>query len=317
MNKVTKDQEGKARRFVNFCRLRFTLGLTDTQIAREMQFRSAEMLYKQLEQDGSPVCGVCGLLYPDRAHREGHKDKRKKRQPGVGGGGRRVKLPDASDPRSLFRRAIEDLDEYLAFVDVEESWLEGNVEEGQFKGKHFITHYVDREAREVATREEFTDEQWKELCEEHDADPASDQVVLSFGEATAGGVGRTPSVFLTALIAAYALAHQPLTPLIEALHYEPDSVPRDELNANVDELHRVAGHLAARVRGGVVERGRGIEEIPREEHFAAWLIQGLKEEGASSDEEIHERIRKTFPSFDWLTPKEIDRIRRERLEPPH
>jgi hypothetical protein len=317
MNKATKGQEEKALRFITFCVRRLQTDLTEEQIAAKLGFRSPEVLYKQLELDRSPVCGVCGRLYPEPDHHKEHKQKRRTRQPGVGGG-RRVKLPDASNARNLFRRAIEDLDEYLAFVDVEESWLEGNLEEGQFKGKHFITHSAVRDAREVAVREEFTEEQWRELCEQHGADPASDQVVLSVGEATAGGVERTPSGFLTALIAAYALAHQPLTPLIEALHYEPDSVARDELNDNAYELRKVAGHLAARVRRGVVERGRGIEEISREVHFAAWLIGGFEEEGLSSDEEIHEQIRKTFPSFaDGLTPKEIDRIRRERLDPPH
>jgi hypothetical protein len=318
MDKATEDREEKARRFLRVYVLRSQTQSTEKQIANELGFESPGMLYKQLELDGSPVCGVCGLLYPGPDHPKEHKDKRKKRQPGVGGG-HRIRLPNARAARYLFYQSLDSLNDFIAFVDSEESWLEGNLEEGRFKGKHFITHRVDHDAQEVARREEFTEEEWKELCEQRGGDPDSDHIVLSKGEASPSGVSRTPSHFLTTLIATYALAGiQLIAPLIEALHPDPESVDMEQVYAKEVELIKVAGHLAAWVRGGVVERGTGIEEVSQEEHFVAWLIQGLEEEGASSDEEIHERIRKTFPSFaDRLTPKEIDRIRRKRLEPPN
>ena len=93
MDKAAKDQEAKARRFIEYSRLRCATELTADQIAERMTFGSAEALYKQLELDGSPVCGVCGQLYPEPGHREKHRSKRKKKQPGVGGG-HRVELPD-------------------------------------------------------------------------------------------------------------------------------------------------------------------------------------------------------------------------------
>ena len=143
---------------------------------------------------------------------------------------------------------------------------------------------------------------------------------MSVGEeATADGASRTPSTFLNRLIAMYALASQPLTPLIEALHYDPVTADMKKVYAKVRELHEVAGHLATRVRCGVVERGRGVEEISSYEHYAAWLIRRLEEEGASSNEEIYERLKETSPGFtDWLglNPKKIAQIRRQRLEPP-
>lgn len=316
MDEAAKNQEQKARRFVTFCVRRLHKNQADGQIATEMGFRSAEVLYKQLESDGSPVCGVCGLLYPEPDHREGHKSKRRKRQPDVGSG-RRVRLPDTSSASKLFRTALEEFELYISLAEAEESWLEGNTEQGKFKGKHFITHSVERDALEVARREEFTEEGWREICEEHGGDPDRDQVVLSRGEASPGGVTRTPSMFLVALVAAHALANRPIVPLVQALHYAPDSVAWDQLVDNVDELRKVAGHLATRVRGGTVESGRGVEEISPEEHFLAWCIRTLDKEGLPSDEAVLVRLRKTFPSVTGeLTVGDVDRIRRERLEPP-
>jgi len=292
---VTKELEDKALRFAGFCVRRFKTGLTDQQIATEMGFRTAEMLYRQLGVDGSPVCGVCGRLYPEPGHFEEHKGKRKKRQPGVGGG-RRVRLPDASRARGLFRLALKSLDEFIAFVDAEEGWLEGNVEgEGRFKGKRFITHSVDRDASEIARREDFAEDEWRALCEQHGDDPGRDRVVVPAGEATPGGVERAPSYFLTVLVAVCALAGRPLTApgplgepplpaLIEALHPDPGSADMDQVYAKLDLLREAAEHLATLVRGGVVESGRGIEEVSRQEHFAAWLVHGLGEEGGIPDD---------------------------------
>lgn len=324
MNETTKDQEQKARRFVAFCVGRFHKKRADSDIATDMGFQSAEVLYKQLESDGSPVCGVCGLLYPEPDHREEHKGKRRKRQPGVGGG-HRVKLPDVAAARGLFRAALKELDLYIALAEIEESWLEGNIEEGEFRGKRFITHSVDRDALEIAWRQAFTAEEWRELCEQYGGDPESDQVVLSRGTATPGGVTRTPSFFLAALIAAYALATPlntsitsalPLKPLVDSLHHEPDSAAWEEIADNIEDLRKVAGHLAARVRGAKVESGTGITEVPRQKHFVAWLIRALEKEGVSSDEDVLEELKSLLSLTDELTVKDIDRIRRMRLEPP-
>ena len=314
---MPKKPDKRALRYVNLCVYR-DQDRGEDWIAKKLKLGSPEALYKQLSLDSFPVCTVCG----ETPVQSGHCQRpRQQRQPDLGGG-RRIKLPEASRARSLFRQALKELDVNIHFVDDDESWLHGyfDKEKGQFKGKHFITHSVDRDAWEVARRHEFTEEQWKELCEQHGVDPIRDQFVLSVGvEASPGGVERTPSTFLNSLIAMYALAHQPLPPLIEALHYDPETADMKKVYAKVHELREVAGHLASRVRGGVVERGRGVEEISSDEHFAAWVIHGLEEEGASSDEEIYERLKKAFPKLAeslGLDPKEIARIRRQRLEPP-
>jgi hypothetical protein len=278
------------------------------------EFGSPQALYTQLANDGFPVCRVCG----ETPAPPGHCGKQpRRRQPDLGGGSR-VKLPDASTARGLFRMALKELEFYISFVKSEESWLEGNIEEGKFKGKHFIRHSVSRDVLDTRRREEFTEEEWRELCEQHGTDPERDQIVLSRNdEAAPGGVSRAPSIFLVALIAAYELTHQPLTPLVERLHPDPESVDREKMMGKIDELHEAAAHLAILVRGGVVERGRGVEEISSEDHFAAWLIQALQEEGAASYEEVHERLKRPFPDIaERLTPTKISRIRHLHLEPP-
>jgi hypothetical protein len=131
-------------------------GLPEDQILRELEkrelgeFGSPEALYHQLANDGFPVCRVCG----ETPVRPEHCDKQpKKRQPDLGGG-RRVRLPDASSARNLFRTALKEFDTYLTFMEGEESWLDGD--------KHFITHSVD-DSEEVVMREGFTHEEWKDV----------------------------------------------------------------------------------------------------------------------------------------------------------
>ena len=337
MNSAATDHERKARAFVEFCIRRFG-DEQEERIAEEMGFGSAEALHKQLENDGSPVCGVCGVLYPEPDHREAHEPKKRGRRSGVGGG-HRMQLPAPSRARGLFRQALESLDEFMAFVDAEEGWLEGNVEDGgRFKGKRFITHSVDRGTPEIARREEFAEDEWRELCERHGADPSRDRVVVSVGEAAPGGVGRAPSYFLTALIAAYALAGRPLTApgslgepslpaLIEALHPDPDSADMGKIYAKVAALRGAAEHLAARVRGGVVGAGSPIETVSHQEHFLAWryweLMGRLREltgQKISSPEELCGRLKEEFPRLaDDLTPEDVRILKglmHSRLGPP-
>lgn len=277
------------------------------------EFRSLATLYRQLANDGFPVCAVCGETPVGPWHCE---KPRKKRQPDLGSG-HRVRLPDALAAHPLFRRALRELDEQILLVGAEEGWLEGYTEDGEFKGKHFVTQHVDREYTEVARREDFTDEAWKGMCERHVVESGSEEIVTSVGSVTAGGVGRAPSDGLTSLIAVYALTGLPLASLVEALHPRPDAARQEELEANLDELRKAARHLAIRVRGGIVERGRGVEEVSRDDHFAAWLVRSLEKEGVVSDEEIHERLEKAFPSWaERLTPEEISRVKRLGLTPP-
>jgi hypothetical protein len=130
-------------------------------------------------------------------------------------------------------------------------------------------------------------------------------------------VTRIPSALLVALVAAHSLTNQPLGPLIKALHPDPSSASWEKIGDSWDDLQKAAGHLATRVRGGIVESGRGVEEILPEEHFVAWLVRSLESRGASSDEEVLEGLRRKFGDLaDGLTAHQIRRLRSLGLEPP-
>lgn len=312
-----KQPDERISRYLQWYSLRLA-GEPEDRILHELmrrglgEFASPRALYSRLSSDGFPVCRECG----ETPAGPGHCGTPKKRQPDLGGG-RRIRLPDARDASALFRAALKELGSYIPLAAAEEAWLEGDVVEGVFKGKHFVTQWVERDAPEVARREDFTEEDWRQLCEERGADPASDTVLLSRGEAAPGGVERTPSALLVALIAAYSLANQPFGPLVGALHPDPDNALWKEIADSSDKLQKAAGHLAARVRGGTVERGRGVEEIPPEEHFLAWAARSLENRGASSDEEVLEGLKERFA--DLARKLDVEKVRGLKgsgLEPP-
>ena len=300
-----KDRNEKALRFTKFCAWHLRLKRPVNQIADELGFESPETLYRQLESDGSPVCGVCGLLYPDPNHREEHE---RKPQPKLNTE-TWIKLPPANAAGGLFRRALKQFDDYLGLVSIEESWL---------RGKSFRTYNVDRDGVELVRRERYTEAEWKKLCERYDADPETDELYAPVGSASVGRVGRAPSDWLIALIAAYALAGWPLRPPIERLHPEPDCADERGVREKVDQLWEAADHLATLIRGGKLGKGNRPPKVPDEKVFLAWLIHGLEEEeGLLSDEGVLARLKETFPNLAKdLTASQIHRIRHLGLKPP-
>jgi hypothetical protein len=306
MDRMAKDREEKALRFATFCGYRFKTDLTEYQIASKLGFRSPEALYKQLEIDGSPLCGVCGLLYPEAGHPKEHE---RKPQPKLNTE-TWIKLPNAMNAGGLFRKALEEYNMKLDLVGSEESWL---------RGKSIRTYIVDRPGPESLWRESYTEAKWKKLCERYDADPeTTDELYVPVDSAGVVRVGRAPSKRLIALIAAYALAGWPLRTLIERLHPEPDSADERGVEEKVDQLWEAADHLATLVRGGKLGKGNRPPEVPDEEVIAAWLIHGLEEEEELlSDEEVLARLKETLPSIaEGLTANQIYRIRHSGLKPP-
>jgi hypothetical protein len=293
-------------------------GQPDEEILRDIEhgglgeFGSPRALYQQLANDGFPVCKACGAtpVKPDHCEKSGGRQRRAKFDSEAP-----VKLPPADAARDLFSNALEGLNTEVDSLDIEEDWLLG--------GKRYITAWVDRDVYKVIHRAECSKEEWEELCERHGANPKeTDAVDVRTVESSPAGLNRTPPGELAALVAAYVfspdgLKRRPLEPLLEALHPEPAVADKEQLRAKIEELEKVAGHVAMIVRGGTVESGRPIDEVSRSKHFLAWLIQQLDPEGTSSEEEMLELLRDWWrEDMDAFTPKDIRWLRSLRLPRP-
>jgi hypothetical protein len=304
MDRRAEHGREKALRFAEFCRLRFVLRESDDRTAEELGFGSREALYLQLEDDGSPVCGKCGLAYPDADHHEEHRRKRPEVESEP-----KLRLPPARDATALFGAALEELNEYPALIDSEEGWV---------KGRLFATYMVDRDSPELLRGEEYSRERWQALAERFGFDSEDEEAWVPIGSAGVGRVGRAPSGWLIALIGAYALAGQPLAPLVERLHPRPEDADAEELHAKAEDLLEAADHLATLVRGGRLGKGNRPKDTPDRDVFAAWIVRGIEEsEGPLDDDDLRNRLRKYFSDADeWLTANKLHRLRHAGLESP-
>jgi hypothetical protein len=315
---TTREQpDERVKRYLMWYHLRLK-GLLEDEILRELkhgglgEFGSPRTLYQQLANDKFPVCKVCGQTpeEPDHCEKAGGPRRRATTDSET-----LVKLPPADAARDLFLDALEGLKPYVYSLDIEEDWLWGD--------KRYITAWVDRDVYKVH-RAECSKEEWEELCERHGANPKeTDALEVPTMESVPAGLNRTPPEDLAALIATYVfspdgLKRRPLEPLLEALHPDPTSADKEQLREKIEELKKVAGHVAMIVRGGTVKSGRPIEEVSRWEHFLAWDIQQLDPEGISSDEEMLERLREWWrEDMDNYTPKDIRWLRGLKLPLPN
>lgn len=279
MTRETKDQEQKALRFTNFCVRRLKFGQTEDQIANGLGFGSPEVLYQQLERDGSPICEVCGQLYPDSNHQKEHKRQRKRKpKPGTNP---LIELPPATDAYELFREALKRLDSFIGLLHGSEEWIQDE--------KRFIQAHYDPDSRETIERDQLSQAEWEKICEQHDLDPTIERSTLPerFAvpprEGGPQGIEIAPSLPLTRLIAAYILSGLPRRDLLKVLHPNPKSVLPDisadqqdeelwwdeeageagevdseqweKLCNKIDELYKIVGHVAVLVRGGTLGGG--------------------------------------------------------------
>ncbi len=281
---------------------------SEEQIAEELKYVDSagkplpEVMYDELRDWGLPPW----LLYRKEKRLEKGKKKRKARGTGDVEG-----LPPAVRSEVLFRKDLERLAYYL-----EE--LPGLRE--QLQAKRFVSSFWVGEDFEYLDREEFSDEQWRELCERHGVDPTTKELRLPIDPIKPGGSTPEPWEGLVALIAVHALLHGSVEDLIDALHPYPFSADRDELHkrrGHVDWLKTYAGRLAKAVRGGDVRTGTNPSGISDVDHFVAWYLIAPYAERGLPDKQIHARIRKEHPSLcEPYTVKDVTRLRELRLPPP-
>jgi hypothetical protein len=291
-------------------------GHSDKQIANKLVSGPPTLLYRQLANDGYPVCPTCGAAPIDKKH-----SCKSKRQPGPGTG-ESSELPDPSLASELFADTLRSLLARVADIEPRhESSQDGRiVGTDTFVGSLYLERRYERKGKVV---ENFSQEQWNELCARHGQNPTVEGFwVEGDGLKRAAGAARHPAELLTTLIGVYALADGDMDQLLETLY--PGTPTQDTLEAirkrvdgkkkpdNMDGLKTLARQLATLVRGQELS-GAPPPSLTPVEHDAACYITMLREE-KFSDEEIEKKLSNhRMADGSGLSKAEIQRLGNLRL----
>src|SRR3712207_3722266 len=99
---MPKKPDERALRYVTLCVLR-RQGAEEDRIAEELGLGTPEVVYKQLSQDGFPICTVCGETPAQVDHCKRSRKARKSTE--------EIRLPSPQDVASLFRLTLAWLEE--------------------------------------------------------------------------------------------------------------------------------------------------------------------------------------------------------------
>jgi hypothetical protein len=265
---------------------------SDVQIAKQLVSGPPTLLYRQLANDGYPVCPACGAAPIDKKH-----SCESKRQPGPGTG-KSSELPDAAQASELFADTLRSLLASLADLEFRhERSQDGRiVGTDTFVGPSYLSRRYERNGKVV---ENFTEEQWNDLCARHGQNPTVDGFwVEGGGLKRAAGAARHPAEPLSTLIGVYALAGGDMNRLLEKLYCGTPTqetleairkrVEGKKKSDKMDGIKALARQLAALLRGQVL-RGAPPPGLTPVEHDAACYITMLREQKCS-DEEIAKKL---------------------------
>ena len=288
---MQKKPDSRDLRYLQFVTDRMN-GHSDEQIANKLISGPPTSLYRQLANDGYPVCPACGAAPIDKKH-----SCKSKRQPGLGTG-KSSELPDPSLASELFADTLRSLLARVADLEPRhESSQDGRiVGTDTFVGSLYLERQYERKGKVV---ENFSDEQWNDLCARHGQNPTVEGFwVEGGGLKRAAGAARHPAEPLTTLIGVYALADGDMNRLLEKLY--PGTPTQETLEAirkrvegkkkpdKIDGLKALARQLATLVRGQDLS-GAPPPGLTPVEHDAACYITMLREE-KFSDEEIENKL---------------------------
>src|SRR5215213_5152590 len=145
---------------------------TEDQIAHDLNFGSPAALYQKLNQDGFPVCPVCGETpaKPNHCKNVGQRQRRAKR-----GTGQALELPPARRAEDLFRKAIRNVETGLINLNLRrEFYIDERFD--AFSGNPETSTTF---ARASLPPGEEGDVIWRELCTTSGHDPSVDSFVLT------------------------------------------------------------------------------------------------------------------------------------------
>jgi hypothetical protein len=296
--------DDRVLRYLKLCAER-THGIPEDQIAHDLDFGSPAALYRQLSQDGFPVCPVCGdtPVKPNHCRENQGRRRRRARR----GTGQAIELPSAKRAEDLFRKAIRNAETDLLHLNLRREF---------YSDERFdaISDYPETSttfARENLPPGEEGDEIWRKLCTRLGRDPSVGSFVLTpVPTITYLGATQSPPEPLTQLIAIYVIAGEPLDALLDALHPDPSGVDKERLHQAVDELWRKAGQLATLVRGGVIRRGPSTGEVSPYERSTAHYISHQLSKGIAKAQ-IREALRRL-----GYSQQEITRLMNLKIGPP-
>ncbi len=261
---------------------------SEDEIAQELGFfdssgaPSAQVMYERIQEWDLPNW----LTKPDGTA-EGTETTEERK---ASSSGDVKKLPAARQAEHLFRADLYRLTRYLDEIpDLRE----------QLQGRLYAWYSWVGEDWEEHRRDEYTEEGWKQVCEDFGEDAAQEAFRVSILPYIHRGAGPTPWEGLALLIVLHALMNENVGRLVSALHDDPASVNLAELykrkgkdgatqDGVVTELKRAAAKLAVSVRGGEVKSGQKSGVVPPDEIPIALAVRRLTKEGLSAEAIYHQ-----------------------------
>jgi hypothetical protein len=234
--------------------------VSEDEIAKKLNFTSglvtnARVMHGQLKRWELPDW----LVYP-----EGYEASRKREETSEGKGERRPKkfgqaeeLPRPERAEHIFRRDLKYLRLYVHFLPYLELRLQADPQ-------RWVTYWRVENDWESFERDDYSEEEWRQLCEECGEDPTKESIVVDLPlKVSPHWLGATPPMDLVLLIAMHALRTGSIDSLLAELHPNPDEVDREELHRRLNDkkhgyltnLKTSAEKIAKLVCGGQVSPG--------------------------------------------------------------
>ena len=172
--------------------------------------------------------------------------------------------------------------------------------------------------------ENFSEDQWNELCTKHGEDPDIEGFWVDSGALRrAAGATRHPAEPLTTLIGAYALAGGDMEELLERLYPgAPTQEIREAIRKRVDgkkKLDKMDGLKVLAQQLAMLVRGQALVGTPppgltRMEHDAACYITMLRGEKRSNEEILSRLSNHRTADGSELSMADVHRLENLRLK---